>query len=1071
MIIKASFLSSPSTAWIAMWLVRIALSRPYTFVVIAILLMIMGIFAILRTPADIFPAIDIPVVSVVWQYSGMPPDDMANRITTIFELAVTTTVNNVEHMESQSLLGMSVTKIYFQKGVDIALALAQVTAIGQTVLKYLPPGETPPFVLSYDASTIPVINLVLSSDTLPEQKLNDLANNFVRPQLATVQGAAVPFAFGGKTRMVMVDLNTKTLQEFGLSAQNINAAVNLQSLIIPGGTEKIGPYEYYVKINNSPTYVEDFNQLPVKMAPNVVIYLRDIAHVRDGFPPQINIVNMNGERAVMLSVEKTGHSSTLSIIDRLIALVPLIQANMPKSLDLTTIGNQAIFVVAAIHGVLTEGATAAFLTGTMILLFLGSLRSTFIVTTTIPLAILTSLAVLSMLGETINIMTLGGLALVVGILVDDATVAIENINWNLDQGKGLKDAILDGAKQIAVPAIVSTLCICIVFLPMFFLEGVSRYLFIPLAEAVVFAMIASYFLSRTLLPTMAYYLLDSQLEHETEPHPQPGRFARFHKAFNYRFECLRKEYEKHLKWVLVHQVKFLVIFLLFVLSSLVLLWPTLGSNFFPQVDTGQMLLHYSAQPGTRIEETAKLAAKVDAVIREVIPAEELKNIVDNIGLPVSGINLTYNNSGTNGPNDTDTYISLQEKHHRVADYVRQLRKKLNDTFPGVSFAFLPADIVSQILNFGEPAVIDIQITGLKEAKNRHYAKLLLSRLKKIPGVVDARIRQPSHYPTLFIETDRTRAKELGFTQQDIGNTLMVSLAGAFQTTPNFWVDSTNKMSYQITTQTPQYNIDTLQELLNTPIQNPSASSPMQILGAMASIKRGGSPQVVTHYNVQPAIDLYAGVDGTDLGTVASALDKLLKDTKKDLPPGSQLFVRGQIKTQQSTFHTLYFGLVCSIVLIYMIIVINFQSWLDPFIIITALPAALAGIAWMLFFTHTPLSVPALTGAIMCMGVATSNSILVVSFSRQNMLDGLDPMQAALDAGATRLRPVMMTAVAMIIGMLPMALGLGDGGEQNAPLGRAVIGGLSFATIATLFFVPTVFCALHNRRQSQGMLNG
>ncbi|MDP3704745.1 MAG: efflux RND transporter permease subunit [Legionellaceae bacterium] len=1046
-----------------MWLVRIALSRPYTFIVLAILLLMLGILAILRTPADIFPAIDIPVVSVVWSYSGMPPDDMANRITTIFELAVTTTVNNIEHMESQSLLGVSVTKLYFQPGVDIAVALSQVTSISQTMLKYLPPGITPPFVMNYDASTVPVMNLVLSSDTLPEQRLNDLANNFVRPQLATVQGASVPPGYGGKTRMVMADLNNKAMQQYGVSAQTINTAVNLQSLIIPAGTEKIGPYEYIIKINNSPLRVDDFNQMPVKTSPNVVIYLRDIAHVRDGFPPQTNIVTIDGERAVMLGVEKTGHASTLNIIQRVVAILPLIKASMPKELGLVISGNQAIFVTAAIHGVMSEGAIAAFLTGAMILLFLGSLRSTFIVTISIPLAILSSLAVLAMIGETINIMTLGGLALVVGILVDDATVAIENINWNIDQGKGLKDAILDGAKQIATPAIVSTLCICIVFLPMFYLSGVSKYLFIPLAEAVVFAMIASYFLSRTLLPTMAYYLLDAKQEHEVKSRV-PNRFERFHQSFNYKFECFRKGYQNHLSWTLENRSKFAGIFLAFVLVSLGLLWPSLGSNFFPTVDAGQILLHYSAPPGTRIEETAKLAAQVNSVIRKVIPADELNHTVDNIGLPISSVNLTYNSSATNGANDTDTYISLKPEHHPVSEYIHILRKQLNKSFPGVNFAFLPADIVSQILNFGQPSAIDIQISGLKSAENRRYANVILNRLKEVPGAVDVRLRQSDRYPALYVHTDRTRAKELGFTQQDIGNTLMISLSGAFQTTPNFWVDPTNNMSYQITTQTPQYNIDTIPELMNTPIMNPTLSTSPQILGAMATLSRVGVPQVVSHYNVQPSIDIYAGVDGRDLGSVAHDINLIIDETKQDLPAGSQLFVRGQIATQQSTFNTLYFGLAFSIVLIYMIIVINFQSWLDPFIIITALPAALAGIAWVLFLTHTTLSVPALTGAIMCMGVATANSILVVSFARQNMMDGLDPLQAALEAGGTRLRPVLMTALAMIIGMLPMALGLGDGGEQNAPLGRAVIGGLSFATIATLFFVPTVFCSMHSRRK-------
>ncbi len=1049
-----------------MWLVRLALSRPYTFVVIAILLIMFGILSILRMPTDIFPAIDIPVVSVVWTYSGMPPQDMADRITTIFELAATTTVDNIEHMESQSLLGVSVIKVYFQKGVDIALALGQLTSISQTVLKNLPPGITPPYVLSYDASTVSVLNVLLSSKTLPEQRLNDLANNFVRPQLATVQGAALPYAFGGKSRMVMADLKNDRLQQYGLSAQNINSIMNNQSLIIPGGTEKIGQYEYIIEPNNSPIQIKEFNQFPVKSSSNVVIYMGDVAHVRDGFPPQTNIVNLNGMRAVMLGVEKTGHASTLQIIQRVIDMLPRVQAALPKSLDVALAGNQGLFITAAIHGVMTEGLTAAVLTGLMILLFLGSFRSTLIVTISIPLAVLTSLITLAALGETINIMTLGGLALVVGILVDDATVAIENINWNLEQGKGLRDAILDGAKQIAIPAIVSTLCICIVFLPMFDLEGVSKFLFVPMAKAVIFAMIASYFLSRTLLPTMAFYLLDSQRMHEHDIHKKTSAFQRFHAGFNHQFECLRKGYCRRLQWALENRNKFLSLFLGFVVLSLAILWPSLGSDFFPKVDAGQILLHYSAHAGTRIEETARIAARVNEVIREVIPANEIDNIVDNIGLPISGINLTYDNSGTNGANDSDTYISLKEKHHPIEQYIQILRAKLNQKIPEVTFSFLPADIVSQILNFGVPSELDIQITGLKDKENRQYANFLLSRIKKIPGVVDARIRQSNHYPTLNLDVDRVRAKELGFTLQDISDSLMISLSGAFQTTPNFWVDESNHMSYQIQVQTPQYNIDTINELLNTPLMTMDMKATPQILGAVSKIKVSGTPQVVTHYNVQPAIDIFAGVDERDLGSVAHDLRQLLNETKKDLPAGSQLFVRGQLATQESTFSTLYFGLILSVILIYMIIVINFQSWLDPFIIITALPAALAGIAWMLFLTHTHLSVPALTGCIMCMGVATSNSILVVSFARQNMLDGKDPLTAALEAGSTRLRPVMMTAFAMVIGMLPMSLGLGDGGEQNAPLGRAVIGGLSFATIATLFFVPTVFCLMHHRKHRQ-----
>ncbi len=1051
-----------------MWLVRVALSRPYTFVVIAILLLFLGIFSIVKTTKDIFPHINIPVVGVVWTYSGMPPDDMANRITTIFELAVTTTVNNIEHMESASMLGVSVMKLYFHPGTDIAIAISQVTAIAQTMLKNLPPGITPPYVLSYDAATVPVMNLILSSDILPEQRLNDLANNFVRPQLATVQGASIPPGYGGKSRQVMMDLNTRSLQTFGLSAQNIAAQINNQSLIIPAGTEKVGPYEYIVKINNSPLRVDDFNAMPVRTSPNTVIYMRDVGHVRDGFPPQTNIVNMNGNRAVMLGVEKTGSSSTLDIISSVINLVPLIKANLTKTLNLAVVGNQAVFITSAIKGVVTEGITAAFLTGAMVLLFLGSLRSTFIITVSIPLAILTSLSVLAMLGETINIMTLGGLALAVGILVDDATVAIENINYHIERGMTLKSAILEGAQQIAIPAIVATLCICIVFLPMFFLTGISKYLFVPMAEAVIFAMLASYFLSRTLLPTMALYLLKDKT-HEVKD-AALTRFQRFHHHFEQSFENLQQNYGQKLSWVLAHRERFIRFFLGFVGLSLVILWPSLGEDFFPKVDAGQILLHYSAHPGTRIEETAKLASKVNAYIRQVIPADEIENIVDNIGLPINGVNLVYNTSATNGACDTDTFVSLKPEHHSIKKYIHTLREGLRKEFPGVTFSFLPADIVSRILNFGQPSDIDIQITGLKDKANRKYAKELLQRIKFVPGIVDARIRQSDQYPALYVNTDRSRAKELGFTQQDIGNTLMISLAGAFQTLPNFWVDPSNSMSYQITTQTPQYGIDTVQDLLNTPITNMSLSTDPQILGAMASVTHTGVPLVVSHYNVQPVIEIYAGVDGRDMGAVGRDVRRIIKEMRGLLPDGSQLFVRGQLATQESAFSTLYWGLLVSVLLVYFVIVINFQSWIDPFIIITAIPAALAGIAWMLFITHTTLSVPALTGAIMCMGVATSNSILMVSFARQNIADGLSPLKAALDAGVTRLRPVMMTALAMIVGMLPMALGLGDGGEQNAPLGRAVIGGLCFATVATLFFVPSVFCLIHTYLQrKKGLL--
>ena len=1046
-----------------MWLVRIALSRPYTFIVLALMILLIGILSILRTPTDIFPSIKIPVVSVVWTYTGLPPDDMANRITSIFERAVTTTVNNIQRIESQSLISMNVIKLFFQPGVDIAVALSEVTAISQTLLRQLPPGITPPLILNYDASTVPVMQLLLSSPTLSEQKLNDLGNNFIRTQLATVQGAALPYPYGGKVRQVDVDLNTPAMQTYGVSAQNINEAMNQQSLIIPAGTEKIGPYEYIVKLNNSPLTMEEFNHLPVKTTPNHIIYMSDVAHVRDGFAPQTNIVQVNGVRAVMMSVLKTGNASTLNIINRVKALLPTIQDNMPKALHLTVANDQSLFVTAAIKGVLIEALTAGLLTATMILLFLGSIRSTLIITVSIPLAMLTSLALLAMLGETINIMTLGGLALAVGILVDDATVAIENINWNLEQGKAVETAILDGAHQIAIPALVSTLCICIVFIPMFFLGGVAQFLFVPMAEAVVFAMMASYVLSRTLVPTMANYLLKP---HTPNEEASPRRWAHIHRTFEQRFQRFQHRYHDVLLYLLNHAKPFILWFLIVIFGSILLFWPWLGSNFFPEVDAGSIKIHARAQTGTRVEETARLADNIDTVIKHIIPDRELDNIIDNIGLPVSGINLSYSNSGTVGPEDMDILISLKPKHHASGYYIKRLREALNKTFPGVSFAFLPADIVNQILNFGLPSPIDLQITGLKERANSHYANLLMDHLKHIPGLVDIRRQEANNYPTLQVNANRSLAKELGFTAKDIAANMLISLSGSFQTTPNFWVDPNNGVSYPIVSQTPQYAMTSLQTLRNLPITNLAMDSPPQILGALADIIPTRSPVVISHYNVQPVASIYATNSERDLGAITRDIHQVLDDTKKDLPKGSDVLLHGQIETQRSAFTGLYFGLIFSVVLIYFLIVVNFQSWIDPFIIITALPAAIAGITWMLFITHTTLSVPALTGAIMCMGVATSNSILVVSFARQHLLEGNDPLTSALQAGFSRLRPVLMTASAMIIGMLPMSLGLGEGGEQNAPLGRAVIGGLSFATLATLLFVPVVFYLIHNRKQQR-----
>ena len=1070
-----------------MWIVRIALQRPYTFIVLALLLLIFGPLTIARTPVDIFPNIGIPVVSVVWSYNGLPPDEMGNRIVGNFERAMTVTVNDIEHIESQSLSGVGVVKVFFQPNVNINIALSQITAIAQTMLRSLPPGTTPPLILSYNASTVPIIQLALSSTKYSEQELFDFGNNFIRTQLATVQGAALPYPYGGKSRQIQVDLDEAKMKAHGVSAQDVNNAIGAQNLILPAGTEKIGLFEYNIKLNASPTAVEELNDLPIKAASGTTLYIRDVAHVRDGFAPQTNIVHMDNHRAVLMSLLKTGNASTLDIIDRLKALLPKIKDSLPPEVTVQAIGDQSIFVRSAIDGVIREGVIAAALTGLMILLFLGSWRSTLIITLSIPLSVLASIITLSALGQTINIMTLGGMALAVGILVDDATVAIENINWHLEQGKEVEESILDGAQQIAIPALVSTLCICIVFVPMFFLSGVAKFLFVPMAEAVVFAMLASYILSRTLVPTMAKYLLHA---HETlhdkvpppvggslgrghsleelsqeSPHPNPppngeGVLLRLQLAFEHRFTQLRDFYHGLLARSLNNARLFIICFLSFVAMSLLILAPWLGSDFFPSVDGGEMKLHIRAHTGTRLEETAKLCEEIDAAIRRFIPASEMRRVVDNIGLPISGTNLSYSNSAPVGSADADILISLTPDHHPTADYIRTLRRELPKQFPGVTFSFLPADIVSQILNFGLPAPIDVQVVGAKTEENRKYANALYEKFRHIPGVVDARIQQAFDNPEFHVNLDRTRAQELGFTARDVASDLLISLSGSFQTSPTFWLSPKNGVSYSIVTQTPQYQLDSLDALRNIPITGALGTKP-QILGALAGIERGASAAVASHYNVQPVIDIFAAVQDRDLGAVADDINKIIADTAKDVPKGSSVIARGQMQTRESSFAGLYGGLLFAIVLVYLLIVVNFQSWTDPFIIITALPAAIAGIVWILFLTHTTLSVPALTGAIMCMGVATANSILIVSFARERMNHGDDAMTAALESGFTRLRPVLMTALAMIIGMVPMALGFGEGGEQNAPLGRAVIGGLAFATMATLFFVPAVFCLIHS----------
>jgi CzcA family heavy metal efflux pump len=1046
-----------------MWIVRLALRRPYTFVVVALLLLILGPIVILNTPTDIFPNINIPVVSIIWNYQGLNPDDMSNRIVFQTERALTTLVDNIAHIESQSLNSVAVVKVFFQPGADITKAIAQVTAISQTQLRQLPPGTTPPLVITYSASSVPIIQLALSGQKLSEQQLFDYGVNFIRTRLITIPGCAIPFPYGGKQRQVQVDLDTNALQSKGLSPLDVVNAISAQNLILPSGTSKIGAFEYAVDTNSSPTTVDELNQLPIKTTGSTTIYIRDVAFVRDGFPPQTNIVRVNGQRSVLITVLKAGQASTLSIIAGIKSLLPQIQAALPPELHIVPLADQSLFVRASIEGVLKEASIAACLTGLMILLFLGNWRSTVIIAVSIPLSILTSIIVMSALGETINIMTLGGLALAVGILVDDATVEIENINRNLAQGKEVEHAILDGAQQIAVPAFVSTLAICIVFVPMFFLSGVARYLFVPLAEAVVFAMMASYLLSRTLVPTMAKYLLRGHEAETLAANQSRNPLVAMQIKFEEAFERFREGYHGLLERCLHHERAFLSVFLGVCLASLAFLIPWLGQDFFPAVDAGQFKLHLRARTGTRIEETARLADLVEQSIREQIPPKEITSIIDNIGLPYSGINLSYSNSAPIGPADADIMVSLSEGHRPTAQYVHDLRLRLPQEFPGATFSFLPADIVSQILNFGLPAPIDVQVVGYDLQANRAFADKLLERIQQVPGTVDLHVQQPFDQPYLHVNVDRTRAQQIGFTQRDVANNLLVSLSGSFQTTPEFWVNPKTGVSYSIATQTPQYRVDSLQDLENIPVTGPSGAR-SGILASLASIRRDAGLAVVSHYDIQPLIDIYGSVQGRDLGGVARDINQIVQDSKKELPRGSQLIVRGQIQTMRSSYQGLLGGLVFSIVLVYLLIVVNFQSWLDPFIIISALPAALAGIVWFLFVTHTTLSVPALTGSIMCVGVATANSILVVSFAKEQLAEGKDAIAAALNSGFTRFRPVLMTALAMIIGMVPMAIGLGEGGEQNAPLGRAVIGGLLFATVATLFFVPVFFSVLHGRRE-------
>lgn len=1047
--------------------VGIALKRPYTFVVMALLMLVLGPLAALRTPVDIFPEIRIPVIAVAWAYTGLPPDQMAGRITTLYQRVLTTTVNDIEHIEANSYAGVGIVKIFFHPGVNIAVANAQVTAISQVMIRQMPPGTLPPLIVNYNASTVPILQLALSGKGLSEQNLADLGLTQVRTPLVTVAGAAIPFPYGGKSRLVQVDLKLPELQARGLSAQDVATALAAQNIVTPVGTQKIGSLEYTINLNNAATEIKDLANIPVKSVNGAMIYLRDVANVHDGNAPQTNIVHVDGNRSVLMSVLKNGTTSTLAIVDGVREKLQTMKASLPPTLEVKPLNDQSIFVRSAISAVALEGAIAAALTSVMIFLFLGSWRSTIIIAVSIPLSILGAIMGLAALGETLNIMTLGGLALAVGILVDDATVTIENINWHLEQGKDVETAILDGAAQIVTPAFISLLCICIVFVPMFFLDGVARFLFVPMAEAVMLAMAFSFFLSRSLVPTMANYLLKPHAAH-TDMHgnnqslpASRNPLVQFQRSFESGFEKFRAGYRSVLHLAMLNRIKVITVFMSFILASFALV-PYLGSNFFPDVDGGQILIHARVPIGTRVEETAARFAAIEKSILKVIPPEEITTLVDNIGLPPSWINLIYNNTGVIGTQDGDIQIALRKGHQPTADYVRELRKILPTEFPDTVFSFPPADIVSQILNFGAPAPIDIQIRGANLAGNFEYADKLLKEIRGIPGVADARIQQSAKSPVFEVNMDRGQAQDLGITPRDVTNNLVVNLAGSSQVAPTYWLNPANGISYSVVMQTPQYNLDSLNDLANLPVSS-GANNNQQLLGGIASFNRTTRNAVVSQYDIQPMVQINATTQDTDLGTVAKEVRRVIAETEADLPKGTKVVLLGQVKTMEKAFSGLLWGLLAAVVLIYFLIVVNFQSWRDPFVIISALPAALAGIVWMLFATRTTVSVPALTGAIMCMGVATANSVLVISFARERLEEWGDPLAAALDAGFVRFRPVLMTALAMIIGMIPMALGLGEGGEQNAPLGRAVIGGLCFATVATLVLVPLIFSLVHTQR--------
>ncbi|HKW94982.1 MAG TPA: efflux RND transporter permease subunit [Methylomirabilota bacterium] len=1044
-----------------MWIVRIALDRPYTFIVLALLILIASPVVIARTPTDIFPSINIPVIAVAWNYRGLNTEELEGRITSNFERTLTTTVDNIQRIESTTTSGQAIIKIYLQPGARLDTANAQITAISQTVLRGYPPGTTAPLILNFSASSVPILQLALSGEGLAEQELFDLGVNFLRPQLVTIPGVSIPWPYGGKQRQIMVDLNPRQLQAKGLSPSNVLDTLNLQNLILPSGTAKIGRLEYDVTLNAAPRTVAELADVPVKVVGNSTIYLRDVANVRDGFSVQTNIVRRDGRRGSLLTVLKSGDVSTLDIVDDIRAAIPRVASTLPPELRIDVLADQSIFVRGAISGVVREAVIAACLTALMILLFLGSWRSTLIIAVSIPLSILASVITLGFLGETINIMTLGGLALAVGILVDDATVTIENIERYLEDGRDLRAAIFDGAAQIAVPALVSTLCICVVFLPMFFLSGVARFLFVPLAEAVVFAMLASYVLSRTLVPTLAMYLLRPH-DHHLQPPRNP--LAVLQRGFERGFAATRDAYRGLLVRLLSRQGAFIAAFF----GTCLLAWfllPWLGENFFPASDNGQFILHARAKTGTRIEETARLVDLVEGAIRQEIPEGELDNIIDNIGMPYSTINTIYSRSGFIGAADADVLVTLRKGHRPTEDHVRALRRRLPDEFPGVTFYFVAADIVTQILNFGLPAPIDIQIEGSNFEGDRQAANKMMAELRRVPGLTDLRVHQTFDSPKLEVSVDRSKAAGAGFTPRDVANSVLLTLSGSGQVNPATFLNWKNGVSYNLVTQAPQYSVQSLQDLQNIPLGAATATSRPQILGDVASIERGSSMAVISHYNTRRVLDIYGSVQDRDLGAVGRDVTRIIDANRPHLPRGSFVTLRGQVETMRSSYLGLLGGLAFAIVLVYLLIVVNFQSWFDPFIIITALPAALAGIIVFLFLSETTLSVPALMGAIMCMGVGTANSILVVSFAKERLAEHGDAYQAAIEAGVTRFRPVLMTALAMIIGMIPMALGLGEGGEQNAPLGRSVIGGLVLATIATLVFVPAVFSLLHGRRST------